>query len=61
MSIKGTKLTIGRLVKLDADLRSNSIVRVVRQTPNRLFTTVESNGHQWDVMTRRLTLLDTKE
>ena len=53
-----TLLTTGQLVGLDKDLENSSEVRVVRQTPKRMFTTVTSNGiNEWDVMTYRLTAL----
>ncbi len=44
----------GQLVRLDENFSNTSIVEVVSQTPNLLFTTVKSNGVEWQVMTYRL-------
>lgn len=53
-----TSFTIGQLVRLDKKYANSSKVKVVRQTPNKLFTTVTSNGvDDWQVMTNRLTEL----
>jgi hypothetical protein len=49
-------LATGQQVILDGDMQNSCKVTVVRQTPNRMFTTVSGNGEDtWDVMTRRLT------
>jgi hypothetical protein len=51
-------LDIGEFVILDKGFRNQSTVAIVRQTPNRLFSTVKSKeGSEWDVMTNRLTKL----
>jgi len=51
-------LTTGQLVGLDKHLANSSEVTVVRQTPKGLYTTVTRDGkNEWDVMTRRLTVL----
>ena len=48
-------LATGQQVVLDGDMSNSCTVTVVRQTPNRMFTTVTGNGEDtWDVMTRRL-------
>ena len=48
----------GEEVWLDKDLTNKSKVKVVRQTPKRLYSTVTVNGKvTWDVMTYRLTVL----
>lgn len=44
----------GEMVWLQGDLNNRSIVKIVRQTPKKLCTTVEADGVQWDVMTYRL-------
>lgn len=44
----------GEMVWLDGDLSNRSLVKVIRQTPRRIYTTVEAEGVQWDVMTYRL-------
>jgi len=50
----------GETVSLDAEYANASKVTVVRQTPNRVYTTVKSidSGSEWDVMTNRLTKVD---
>lgn len=46
----------GQVVILDADLSHSSEVTVVRQTSQKLYTTVYGKpGYAWDVMTYRLT------
>jgi hypothetical protein len=51
-------LITGQTVGLDMDLANSSKVRVVRQTPKRLYTTVTVDGEYcWEVMTYRLTSL----
>lgn len=50
-------LAAGQLVCLDKGFTNQSIVEVVSQTPNRLFTTVKSDDVQWQVMTYRLSLM----
>lgn len=57
MELKYEKFINGQEVRLDKLFRNSSIVQVVRQSPNRMFTTVKlrSDGAEWDVMTRRLT------
>lgn len=48
-------LATGQQVILDDYMANSCIVTVVRQTPNRMFTTVSGNTEDtWDVMTRRL-------
>ena len=44
----------GEIVYLDKDLSNSSKVKVVSQTSQKLFTTVEGGGVQWEVMTYRL-------
>lgn len=39
---------------LNDDFARGEVVRVVRQTPKRLYTTVERYGQQWDIMTYKL-------
>ena len=51
--------TKGQEVRLDAGLSTSSIVAVVEQTLERMFTTVTSDDvNTWSVMTRRLTSCD---
>lgn len=45
------------VVTLDTGYRNSSIVTVVYQTTNKLFTRVKSETSEWDVMTNRLTKL----
>ena len=52
---------IGEKVRLDVGFRNSSIVEVVHQTSGKLFTTVKSDGQQWDVMTNRLTKILNSE
>jgi hypothetical protein len=55
MSNLRKSFNVGQVVKLDKDHANGSEVTVVRQTPQKLFTTVTSNGeNNWDVMTNRL-------
>jgi len=51
----------GESVRLDKDFRNTSIVEVVSQTSGKLYTTVTSEGVEWDVMTNRLTKLKEDE
>jgi len=45
-------------VRLDKGFRNSSIVTVVNQAPQKLFTTVTINGiDKWDVMTNKLSPL----
>jgi hypothetical protein len=47
------------VVLLDADFANSSEVKVVNQTPRRLYTTVTGDGKDtWDVMTYRLTKIN---
>ena len=46
---------VGEEVVLDEKYANSSKVKVVYQSPNRLFTTVKGGDSQWDVMTTRLT------
>lgn len=48
---------VGQKAYLDIGFANCSIVEVVRQTPNRLYSTVKSleSAATWDVMTYRLT------
>jgi len=57
MSDLKRELEPGQIVWLDKDRHNKSQVKVVRQTPRRLFTTVMSldEESEWDVMTYRLT------
>lgn len=49
----------GDTVIIDAESQNSCRATVVYQTESKLFTTVTSNGDDtWDIMTRRLTLLD---
>lgn len=54
----------GQKVRLDVDFNNSSIVTVVNQTPNKLFTTVsceienEQVPREWEVMTYRLSELE---
>ncbi len=52
------KLAVTEKVILDKQYHNSSIVEVVSQTPNRLFTRVKGNEVEWDVMTYRLTKLN---
>jgi hypothetical protein len=47
-------LNEGELVVLDEKHPNSSIVEVVCQSPNNLFTIVKCNEDQWSVMTNRL-------
>ena len=48
-------LATGQQCILDKGM-NECTVTIIRQTPNRIYTTVTSNGDDtWDVMTRRLT------
>ena len=47
--------TRGQKVHLDIDRANTSIVKVVSQTPQRLYTKVTDDDDTWDVMTYRLT------
>ena len=51
------KFEIGQSVRLDKKFRNTSIVEVIWQSSTRMFTTVKSNESEWDVMTRRLSVL----
>jgi hypothetical protein len=52
----------GEIVILDSGYRNSSIVEVVSQTPNCMFTKVENEeGTQWEVMTARLTRQEEKK
>ena len=45
----------GEKVRLDKEFANTLIVEVVRQTPNKMFTTVKSDdGDEWQTMTSRL-------
>ena len=46
----------GETVWLDKDMSNGGRVKVIRQSSNKLYTTVESEGIQWDVMTYRLSI-----
>jgi hypothetical protein len=54
------ELIIGEEVRLDKEFRNTSIVKVIRQSPAKLFTTVANGKHEWDVMTNRLSKLENK-
>ena len=45
----------GDSVRLDKKFNNSSIVTVVSQTPQKMFTTVTSGPTTWEVMTYRLT------
>jgi len=45
---------VGQLVILDKEFSNTSLVYIVSQTPNCMFTTVESEGVKWEVITDRL-------
>ena len=45
---------VGEMVWLDVDMSNRSRVKVIKQTPQHLYTTVEADGVQWVVMTYRL-------
>jgi len=50
-------LYAGQVVKLDDDMQNGSQVKVVQQTPGRLYAEVEDeDGNRWWVMSYRLTL-----
>jgi hypothetical protein len=52
----------GTKVRLDTTFANSSIVEVVSQTSGRLYTKVKSDeGHQWEVMTNRLEILNENE
>jgi len=55
-----TLLTAGQLVELDKGNIDSMVVRVVKQTPTRLYTTVKCDydGDVWRVKTKRLTPCD---
>jgi hypothetical protein len=57
MSKLRNEYNIGEEVILD----NSSIVTVIHQTPNKLFTTVKSGNREWDVMTNRLSRKMTDE
>lgn len=48
---------IGESVTLDKDLSNSSVVTIVSQTTNKLFTKVSSGQSEWSVMTYRLSRL----
>ena len=52
-----TLLTAGQLVELDKGNIDNMVVRVIKQTPTRLYTVVkcDCDGDVWRVKTKRLT------
>lgn len=45
----------GQKVNLDKDMANNSVVTVISQTKNKLYTRVKSEDEEWIVMTYRLT------
>lgn len=54
-----TKFKPNQLVYLDKDLSNSSIVQVISQSPNLLFTRVKSTNsdYEWNIMTYRLSEL----
>lgn len=47
-------LCTGQDVILDEGFANSSIVKVVKQTPKRMYTTVTNGKNEWEVMTYRL-------
>ena len=61
MSKLRNEFNIGEEVILDKDRANSSIVTVIHQTPNKLFTTVKGGDREWEVMTARLSRQMTDE
>jgi hypothetical protein len=61
MSKLRNEFNIGEEVILDKDRANSSIVTVIHQTPNKLFTTVKGGDSEWEVMTARLSRKMTDE
>lgn len=53
------KFEKGEVVRLDADFNNTSLVTVVFQTPERMFTGLESDDDSWIVMTDRLSQISS--
>ena len=47
-------LKSGDQVLLDSSFNNSSIVEVISQTPNRMFTRIKDENSDWEVMTNRL-------